>query len=72
MKTHPTGPLKVQKELSYLSIQQGLKIWNEQTLTSPLGMYLGLHKAWFRSKKEEEDAEDALTAKEFFEIIAMT
>eukprot|EP00957_Ditylum_brightwellii_P034002 2575453-Ditylum_brightwellii.AAC.1 len=72
MKAHPNDPPKAQEELSYLDIQKGFKIWNKKTLTSPLGTYLGLYKAWFQSKKKEDDTEDELTAKGFFEIIAMT
>eukprot|EP00957_Ditylum_brightwellii_P002541 195134-Ditylum_brightwellii.AAC.1 len=40
MKAHPTDPPKIWKELSYSDVQQGFKIWNEQTSISPLGTYL--------------------------------
>eukprot|EP00957_Ditylum_brightwellii_P016629 1250647-Ditylum_brightwellii.AAC.1 len=42
-----------------------LKAWEELS-------YIDIQQAWFRSKKEEEDVEDELTAKKFFEIIANT
>eukprot|EP00957_Ditylum_brightwellii_P102815 7835153-Ditylum_brightwellii.AAC.1 len=55
INAHPTDPPKVREELTNADIQNGFKIWNEQTSTSPLGTYLGLYKVWFKSKKKEEE-----------------
>eukprot|EP00957_Ditylum_brightwellii_P015794 1189211-Ditylum_brightwellii.AAC.1 len=54
-----SDPPKIQAEFDWKDIQQGFKMWRENTATSLLGGYLGKYKTWIRKEKtEEKEIED--------------